>query len=345
MRSRSFIIVAAALGALMLGVAALYIYDSVRSDRIAEGVTVGGVEVGGLSRAEARAKVASELRSRLDQPIVAYDGRRQFHLTPRQAAATFNVDRMVDEAVARSRQGDIFSRTWRDIRGRALNVDIPASVRYSRLVLARFVNRVETKLDRQPVDAHLDFSSDGFRRVHDRPGVVVDSRALHNDLAAAILGTRAATIHVLVRRTEPNVRYRDLARQYATLLTINRSEFKLRLYKHLRLVKTYSIAVGQLGFSTPSGVYHIDDKTVDPTWFVPPNATWAGSLAGQVIPPGPENPLKARWMGFGGGRGIHGTADDSSIGSAASHGCIRMHVSDVVELYPRVPLNTPLYIA
>ena len=113
---------------------------------------------------------------------------------------------------------------------------------------------------------------------------------------------------------------------------------------HLRLVKTYPIAVGQLGYSTPSGIYHIDDRTVDPTWYVPPNATWAGSLAGHVIPPGPENPLKARWLGFGGGRGIHGTADDSSIGSAASHGCIRMHVSDVVQLYPRVPLNTPLYI-
>jgi hypothetical protein len=345
MRSRSFILVAAVLGIFMLGAAALYVYDTTRKDQIAEGVRVGGIDVGGLSRAEARAKVASELRGRLDQPIVAYDGRRRFRVTPRQAAATFNVTQMVDRAVQRTREGDIFSRTWRDLRGKSLNLDIPASVRYSRLVLARFVNRVESKINRQPVDAHLDFSGDGFRRVHDRPGVIVDSRALHNAVESAILGSRAATIHLVVRRTEPKVRYRDLARQYDTLITINRSQFKLRLYKHLRLDKTYSIAIGQLGYSTPSGVYHIDDKTVDPTWYVPPNAAWAGSLAGQTIPPGPSNPLKARWMGFGGGRGIHGTADDSSIGSAASHGCIRMHVSDVVDLYPRVPLNTPLYIA
>jgi lipoprotein-anchoring transpeptidase ErfK/SrfK len=345
MRSRTFIIVAAVLGVFVLGAGALYAYDATRKDHIAEGVKVGGIAVGGLDRAQAEDKVARELRSRLDQPIVAYDGRRQFHLTPRQAAATFNVKDMVDEAVARSRGGNVFSRTWRDIRGKPLHTDIPATVQYSRLVLARFVGRVETSLNRKPVDAHIDFSGGGLRKVYGKMGVTVESRALHNDVEAAILGTRAATIHVRTHKTEPKVKYKDLASQYATLITINRSSFQLKLYKHLKLAKTYSIAVGQAGYDTPSGIYHIEDKTVDPTWYVP-HASWAGSLAGQTIPGGsPENPLKARWLGFGGGRGIHGTAEDSSIGSAASHGCIRMHVSDVIQLYPRVPLNTPLYIS
>ncbi|MGH2451438.1 MAG: L,D-transpeptidase, partial [Candidatus Limnocylindria bacterium] len=61
----------------------------------------------------------------------------------------------------------------------------------------------------------------------------------------------------------------------------------------------------------------------------------------------PENPIKARWMGFSraAGIGIHGTADEASIGTAASHGCIRMTARDVIDLYERVPLHTPLYIA
>jgi lipoprotein-anchoring transpeptidase ErfK/SrfK len=345
MRSRTFIIVAAVLGVCVLGAGALYAYDATRKDHIAEGVKVGGISVGGLDRGQAEDKVSGELRSRLDQPIVVYDGRRQFRVTPRQAAATFNVKDMVDEAVDRSRDGNLFSRTWRDIRGKPLNTDIPATVQYSRLVLARFVARVENSLNRKPVDAHIDFSGGGLRKVYGKMGVTVESRTLHNDVEAAILGTRAATIHVQSRKTKPKVQYKDLARVYSTLLTINRSTFKLKLYKHLKLVKTYPIAVGQAGYDTPAGLYHIDDRTIDPTWYVPPNASWAGSLAGHVIPPGPENPLKARWLGFGGGRGIHGTAEDSSIGSAASHGCIRMHVSDVVQLYPRVPLNTPLYIS
>ena len=50
-------------------------------------------------------------------------------------------------------------------------------------------------------------------------------------------------------------------------------------------------------------------------------------------------------MGVSGSVGIHGTGQDYSIGSRASHGCIRMHVGDVVALFKRVPLGTPVLIA
>jgi lipoprotein-anchoring transpeptidase ErfK/SrfK len=63
-----------------------------------------------------------------------------------------------------------------------------------------------------------------------------------------------------------------------------------------------------------------------------------------VVPPGPDNPLKARWMGFLGGAGIHGTDDVGSLGGAASHGCVRMSIPDVIELYERVDVGTPVYI-
>jgi lipoprotein-anchoring transpeptidase ErfK/SrfK len=82
---------------------------------------------------------------------------------------------------------------------------------------------------------------------------------------------------------------------------------------------------------------------VNPTWYVP-NEEWAGELAGSVVPPGPENPLKARWMGFYGGAGIHGTDDLASLGTAASHGCIRMSIPDVTELYEQVSVGTPVAI-
>ena len=79
-------------------------------------------------------------------------------------------------------------------------------------------------------------------------------------------------------------------------------------------------------------------------WHVP-NSTWAGSLAGRLIPPGPDDPLVARWMGIDDqGDGIHGTNEPSSIGSAASHGCIRMLVPDVIQLYSLTPLGTPVYV-
>jgi lipoprotein-anchoring transpeptidase ErfK/SrfK len=98
------------------------------------------------------------------------------------------------------------------------------------------------------------------------------------------------------------------------------------------------------GLETPAGLYRIQNKQVDPAWHVPHSA-WAGSLQGQTIPGGaPDNPLKARWLGVYDGVGIHGTSEDWSIGSRASHGCIRMHVSDVIDLFDRVPVGTPVLI-
>jgi lipoprotein-anchoring transpeptidase ErfK/SrfK len=129
------------------------------------------------------------------------------------------------------------------------------------------------------------------------------------------------------------------------VLALNRSAFQLTLYKHLKVAKTYTVAVGQVGLETPAGLYHIENKAVDPAWHVP-NSAWAGSLAGQVIPGGaPNNPIKARWLGIFAGAGIHGTTVSSSLGTAASHGCVRMSIPDVIELYPQVPVGTPIYIA
>ena len=105
------------------------------------------------------------------------------------------------------------------------------------------------------------------------------------------------------------------------------------------------MAVGALGFDTPAGLYHIQNKAVDPAWSVP-NSDWAGDLAGTVVPGGvPENPLKERWLGIYDGAGIHGTDQTYSLGTAASHGCIRMSIPDVIELYDQVPVGAPIYIA
>ena len=65
-----------------------------------------------------------------------------------------------------------------------------------------------------------------------------------------------------------------------------------------------------------------------------------------MVPGGiPENPLKARWLGIFAGAGIHGTDELGSLGTAASHGCVRMAIPDVIELYDQVAVRTPVYIA
>ncbi len=155
---------------------------------------------------------------------------------------------------------------------------------------------------------------------------------------------KRSSLLIKTERTKPDVTNNELRSRYRTLITVDRDTFTLRLFKKLKLSKTYKIAVGAAGHGTPAGMYSVTSRQVNPAWHVP-NSDWAGSLQGQVIPGGaPNNPLKARWLGLRDGIGIHGTAEAWSIGSRASHGCIRMHPSDVIDLYGRVPMGTTVKI-
>ena len=136
----------------------------------------------------------------------------------------------------------------------------------------------------------------------------------------------------------------DLVAQYPTYITVDESSFTVTLWQDLKPVKKYTVAVGQPAYPTPTGLYSIQDKQVDPVWSVP-NSPWAGELGGTTVAGGSaENPLKARWMGITDGAGFHGTDEVSSLGTAASHGCVRMAVADVIDLYDRVDVGTPVYI-
>ena len=144
---------------------------------------------------------------------------------------------------------------------------------------------------------------------------------------------------------KPAVTTGQLADKYPAYIVVNRGEFKLSFYDHLKLAKSYEIAVGMEGLETPAGLHHIEWEQVDPPWHVP-NKAWAGALAGKVIQPGPDDPLKARFMSFEGGAGIHGIdpSEYGSIGHDASHGCVRMRIPDVIALYDVSPVGTPVYI-
>jgi len=202
------------------------------------------------------------------------------------------------------------------------------------------------ELDRRPVDAKVKITGAGIEQRPSHRGRAVLAGRLHNEIRRAIVSPDSGRHFVArTRPVPPKVSTADLRRRYGTVLIVKRGAFQLQLFKSLRLAKTYPIAVGKVGLATPAGLYSIQNKAIDPAWHVP-DSDWAGKLAGKVIPGGaPDNPIKARWLGVYDGVGVHGTADDSSIGSAASHGCIRMHIPDVKELYDRVPLGSPIYIA
>jgi lipoprotein-anchoring transpeptidase ErfK/SrfK len=150
---------------------------------------------------------------------------------------------------------------------------------------------------------------------------------------------RAVKAYQRKRKLDPTGRV-DQATLTAMIgrIVVNLEQRKLRLIQDGRVAKTYEVAIGTAAHPTPTGKYEVIDKQVDPAWF-PPDSPWAAGLG--VIPPGPGNPLGTRWIGTSAPAiGIHGTYASSSIGTAASHGCIRMHIGEVEELFEEVALGT-----
>jgi lipoprotein-anchoring transpeptidase ErfK/SrfK len=346
MRHRSFILLAALLMLLIFGSVAVYAVDAAQEDKIADGVTVAGVDVGGMSKAEARRAVAERVQEPLQKTIKVEYGHKTFKLTAEQAHARADVDAMIDEAVEASRKGNIVSRVTRNITGGKVNKEIDAVVVYDHKAVDGLVKRVQRKIERPATNAKVNFSGSGLEKVRGKAGITLNEAALQDAVNDELEHpTPDRVVEARVTKTKPKVGVDDLAGKYPVVVAVDRGNFKLRVYKKLKLIETYPIAVGQVGLETPAGLYHVQNKAVDPAWSVP-HSPWAGKLAGQVIPGGaPNNPLKARWLGIYNGAGIHGTSEIGSLGSAASHGCIRMAVPDVIKVYDEVPVGAPVYIA
>ncbi|MGI9556973.1 MAG: L,D-transpeptidase family protein [Solirubrobacterales bacterium] len=321
-----------------------YAWDSVTKDTIAEGVTVGGVDVGGMDELQARKVLRDEVVEPYSRSLTVTHGDQEFTLTAGQLEVRSDLDGMIDEALAVSQEGGITNRVWRLVSGDELDKDVDPRVGYAQEPVDEFVANISEEVRREPRNASVEPSSTQIEPVSSQNGVKLREKAMLRfiDKELQLTGSEDK-VEAPVEEIEPEVTSEALAVQYPHFLTVDRGGFKLRHYENLELARTYDVAIGAIGFETPTGQYHITNKQVDPTWYVP-DREWAGDLAGEIVPPGPDNPLKARWMGFHDGAGIHGTADEASIGSAASHGCVRMRVTEVKELYDVIPDGTPIYI-
>jgi hypothetical protein len=297
---------------------------------IAQGTSAGGVDLSGLTVDEAAGRLAADLGPKIAAPVTVSVGARHFALSPQRAEVKFDPRTTAERAYYQGRTGVH---------------DVGLAIAHSDDAVRAFAAGVDRHVGRPARNARVRIAVKRMVKVRGRDGIGINQARLVKRIGYALDHPSASrALEAKRRRTHPQVSGRDLRRRYGTVLTVDRDHFKLRLFKALRHRRTYGIAVGMAGLSTPAGLFSITEKQVNPAWHVP-NAPWAGSLAGQTIPGGaPNNPLRARWLGIRDGVGIHGTAEDWSIGSRASHGCIRMHVRDVIALYPQVPVGTPVLI-
>lgn len=339
------IIILATLALMLVGAGSVIAYDSSRSDTIADGVRIGSVDVGGLSTDAARVRVTQRLLEPLQVPVVVSAGGKTFSLTAREARIHANLEVMVNTALERGREGGILARTWRSLTGGEVDAYVAPEIVYSRQAVQRLVDRVRVAVSRKARDATVNYAPDSVSVSPAKTGRTIDAARLKAQVRTALVSRlHDRTLTAPIKVVQPTVTEDKIADRYPVVVTIDRGNFKLNLFKKLKRVKVYPIAVGQVGLETPAGLYRISNKAVNPAWHVP-DSDWAGALAGKVIPGGaPDNPLKARWLGVYDGVGVHGTDARGSIGTNASHGCIRMLVEDVVKLYDQVPVGTPVFI-
>jgi lipoprotein-anchoring transpeptidase ErfK/SrfK len=201
-----------------------------------------------------------------------------------------------------------------------------------------YLAKLAQRFDRKPVDATL-----RLRRL--KPFVTRDAtgfRLQAGPAAAALVDALKAhdegPVELPAKVLQPHVTRGSIG----PVIVIRRGSNRLYLYNGIRPWRVFGVATGQSQYPTPTGRWQIVVKWRNPWWY-PPHTAWAQGA--KPIPPGPGNPLGTRWMGLSAsGVGIHGTPDDASIGYSASHGCIRMHISDAEWLFNHVRIGTTVFI-
>ena len=303
-------------------------------ERLPHGTVIAGVVVSDLGPRGATAELKKQLEPQYNRRISVRGGGRRTSLKPSDAGHKIRYEMMVNEAYRRLARGDVV-------------IDVPLRRDIHSRPLTRAVNRISWKWYRAPRNASYRY---GLRRVSVRGGRFgrgVNKRKLRKSLLAEMRSPREHGRRIVKTRfvrIRPSVTVRVLKRRAGTFVSVDRGSKVVRLFKRLRVVRRYRVAVGAAGYETPRGLRTVLSKQRNPAWHAP-NRAWAGDLAGQTIPAGdPRNPLKAAFISLGNGIGFHGTGDLASIGTNASHGCIRMRVPDVLSLYRRVPVGTRVLI-
>jgi lipoprotein-anchoring transpeptidase ErfK/SrfK len=343
---RATVVIAAIVGVLLVlagGVSlAAYRYEQARADRILPGVTIAGVDVGGMTRAEALASVKGAIREQLDRSLVITVGGGSWESTSFELGRRADVASAVDAALAVGDAMGTFDRFWHRFRSEPVEEDLAVTFRTGGGAVERLVDTMAGAVAVAPRAARMGLDPDAteLRFVRAKEGRKL-ATARSVALIEAALEGGATSLSLPTRAVAPTATAKDLGPTIVVWVDRNR----LELYDGFRVERTYDVATAKPGYVTPTGVWTIWDKRENPTWYNPALDSWGADLPA-VVPGGPGNPMGTRaiYIDAPGLIRIHGTTDPSSIGRYASHGCIRMHNEDVEDLFERIPVGAHVIV-
>lgn len=312
--------------------------DYVRRDVMPLGATIDSAKVAGLSRAAATKVVKDQVEAALLSPATVRFRDKSFTFdTP--AYASVDVEGMVDEALSPKTDAMLPYRVLDRLAAIPLGVAVDRKMRIDEPKLATWLAEVDPQVTTPAIDATYSVESTGLAVIPEVDGHRIDTTQAVPTLSKALLaGEKDVDLPDLAVKpalTKENFGYTILVRI---------SQRRLWFYNSDTLLKSYPIAVGTSAHPTPLGVWKIINKRRNPSWSNPAPNGWGAGMP-SYIPPGPSNPLGTRALDLdASGIRFHGTKNISSVGTAASHGCMRMKRADVEEFFELVPVGTRVII-
>jgi lipoprotein-anchoring transpeptidase ErfK/SrfK len=330
------------LGAVLLvggGAYAAYRYDAATSDRLLPGVRIAGIDVGEMSRDEAIVALQDQVAAELDRQIEVVAGDQTWQVTPRQLGAVASVEPLIDRALAINDEQTWPERVFRRMFDRPVVYSANLRIRRNGAEMKSFLEDVAEAVTVEPSNAAVDYEDGGLVLRPPEMGWSLPVPDAKQSLREALTG-QVPSIQLALDRIKPEIGRSDLG----STIVVDLSDLQLTLYRGLREVKTYPVAAGSPSYPTPQGEWTIWQKVENPTWVNPDPQGWGAGMPA-MIPGGPGNPLGTRALYLDApGIRIHGTSASYSIGTYASHGCIRMFMDDVEELYEIVPIGTTAHV-
>jgi lipoprotein-anchoring transpeptidase ErfK/SrfK len=345
--SRILIVLAATLMlVLSAGLAWAAVSDYQVRGLVPKGVTVVGTDLTGMTEAQARTAIEDAVSTPLLRPVTVTGDKKVWTLEP-TGIVSIDIDKMLAEAYSPRRNATFVTRLTHQVNGEPLPAEIAPAYSVDATAIASWVAQTATTIDRKPSDATRKLMPKYKLKVTKSIyGATVNKKAAAAQIANALtadaaLSGAARTVALPVKVIKPKV----LESSFKTAIVVSLNRCKIYLYNGDKLVKSYSCAPGRPAYPTPTGDFHVDTKLKNASWYNP-GSDWAKSMPA-VIGPGPSNPMGVRKIGINySGVFMHGIppGEFDSIGTHASHGCMRMMPSAVADLFDRVSLDDPVYI-
>ena len=314
---------------------ATYSYARDLEGRLLPGTTIEGVEVGGLPREQALARVRAAVQPQLEDPITLTWRKRTWQVTPADVDARTDLEAVVDSASIAAERAGFMEFARMRFTDTELGSDHDVRIAFDKAPVRRHVRKMAAGFERAPTDASLDYSTGWVEVQKERIGRRLNVRKTASALLAAFQGGDPQ-VPVAAQVLQPEV----TADTFDKVLLLRIGENKLYLYEDGEITDEGVVATGQPEYPTPTGEYLIELKRYMPTWVNPAPDGWGASMP-DMIPPGPSNPLGTRALNWNAsGIRFHGTQATYSLGHNASHGCVRMAMADVEALYDMVDVGT-----